>query len=326
MILIKLLLFILFYLSIEILYFKISKRYNITDKPNERSSHKVNTIRGGGIIFPISVLLVICCSSDLENRIFSIGIFIIATLSFADDIRNINSKIKLLVQSICVIGLLSTFRNNFNLIDLVSIFILITGIINAYNFMDGINGMTAFYSIVTTGSLFFVNFFFSKMGSDTLFISLFASLLVFSFFNVRKRAKCFAGDVGSVSLAFIISYLILKLSIQTGFLFWILFLGIYGIDTVFTIICRIFRKEPLLNAHRSHLYQFLANEAGWSHLQVSSLFTISQLVFNTILIYSYYNQARWMALATLFVFLTIYTIFRLRLEGRKRLFVSYNPE
>lgn len=189
--------------------------------------------------------------------------------------------------------------------------------------MDGINGITALYSIVTIGTLFWISQSLVRIIPDIFFISLLASLLVFSFFNVRKKAKCFAGDVGSVSMAFIICFLLLSLSVKTGSFIWILLLGIYGIDTVFTIICRLRRKEPIFKAHRSHFYQFLANEYGLNPLFVSFLYAFSQLLLNCAVIFAYKADKLLIAGACLFVFLVIYTIFRLRVEGRYRLFTAY---
>lgn len=309
----------------EFVYFRIAERYAIIDKPNVRSSHQHITIRGGGIIFPIAILIGLPYDS-FTNVTLSISLLLIALLSFTDDIRNIDSKTRLLIQSVAVAGMLLSVYDSFSWVWLFILFVLVTGIINAYNFMDGINGITVLYSLVTLTSVYLVSSCVGSTIPDLLFLSLFTSLLVFAFFNLRKKAKCFSGDVGAVTLAFIFCYLILSLSVTTGSGWWILFLGVYGIDAVFTIVCRIFRKELLFEAHRSHFYQYLANEAGWSHIKVSLLFASSQLILNLAVIYAYFKQSEWIAVATLFVFLTIYSIFRLRLEGHKRLFVTYNSD
>lgn len=309
----------------EFAYFKIAEHYAIVDKPNARSSHKHITIRGGGVIFPIAVLIGLPWHS-ITDIILGISLLLIALLSFTDDIRNIDSKLRLLIQSVAVAGMLFSVYESFSWGWLFVLFVLVTGIVNAYNFMDGINGITVLYSFVTLTSIYVVS---KEVGSaipDFLFLSMVTSLIVFAFFNFRRKAKCFSGDVGAVTLAFIFCYLIIALSVSTGWGWWIFFLGVYGIDAVFTIVCRIFRKESLLEAHRSHFYQYLANEAGWSHIKISLVFAFTQLILNLAVIYAYFNQAQWVAVTTLFGFLTIYSIFRLRLEGSKRLFVTYNPD
>lgn len=312
-------------LLLELLYFFLAKKYNIIDKPNSRSSHQYITIRGGGIIFPIAALVFLPYAL-MANLVFGFALLVIASLSFLDDIKPIDSSTRLFVQSITVAALLYALDISLHWLWLPVLFIVITGVLNAYNFMDGINGITVLYSMVTMVSLFWVSREIQYLQPDLFFVSVIAGLCVFGFFNLRKRAVCFAGDVGSVSMAFVICFLLLSLILQTGFVYWLFFLAIYGIDAVFTLVSRILRKEPLMQAHRSHFYQFLANEKNMGHISISTFYALSQLVFNLILIYSYIYELSWLPLLTLFVFLTIYTIFRLRLEGRKRLFVSYNPE
>lgn len=319
------LLFIIIWFGIEWFYFGIAKRFSIVDKPNARSSHDIVTIRGGGIIFPLAILVGLLYEQPIQWILIT-SLLLIAILSFIDDTSHVDSKIRLVLQSVAVGSILYLVAPQFSLLLLLFLFILITGVINAYNFMDGINGITVLYSLITLGSMYWVQQSIPAFLSDYLFIALLTALLVFGFFNVRKKAACFSGDVGSVSLAFIFCFLLLKMSIVTDFGWWILFLSVYGVDTVFTIVCRIFRKEPLMQAHRSHFYQYLANEAGWTHIQVSILFAIVQLVLNISVVYSYTTGQIWVSLAALFAFLIIYTIFRLRLEGHKRLFVTYNPD
>jgi UDP-GlcNAc:undecaprenyl-phosphate GlcNAc-1-phosphate transferase len=322
--LINYILLLILWLVIEWVYFRIARRFSIVDKPNARSSHHIVTIRGGGIIFPIAILGGILYEEPFQ-WLLTLSVLLVAVLSFIDDIRNVDSKVRLVLQSIAVVGVLYLFNTQFSILLLFILFIIITGVINAYNFMDGINGITVLYSLVTLGSIYWVNQNVVGFQSTHFFTLLGTSLIVFGFFNLRKKALCFSGDVGSVSLAFIFCFLLLKMSVSTHFGGWILFLGIYGIDTVFTIICRIFRKEPLMQAHRSHFYQYLANEGGWTHIQVSLLYALAQIVFNIFVIYSYTIDQIWPAMAALFGFLIIYIIFKLRFEGRRRLFVTYNP-
>ncbi len=316
--------FILTWFVIEWFYFGIAKRFSIVDKPNARSSHDIVTIRGGGIIFPVAILVGLLYEQPTQWILIA-SLLLIALLSFIDDTSHVDSKIRLVLQSVAVGSILYLVAPQFSLLLILFLFILITGVINAYNFMDGINGITVLYSLVTLSSMYWVQQSIPAFLSEYLFIGLLTALLVFGFFNVRKKAACFSGDVGSVSLAFIFCFLLLKMSVVTNFGLWILFLSVYGVDTVFTIVCRIFRREPLMQAHRSHFYQYLANEAGWTHIQVSILFAIIQLVLNISVVYSYSTGQIWVSLAALFAFLIIYTIFRFRLEGHKRLFVTYNP-
>lgn len=319
------LLFLAFFLVLELSYLAIAKRYNISDKPNFRSSHQNITIRGGGIIFPIAMLIFHLIDTKYDIAFF-ISLSLISITSFIDDVKDVKSFTRLVIQSLSVLGLLYSLNSSVEIFYLAISFLIILGVINAYNFMDGINGMTVLYSLVSISTLFWISHNIEYLLPNNIFLSLIASLLVFAFFNLRNKAICFSGDVGSISIAFIICFFLMLIISQTRFLYWILFLGVYGIDTLFTIVCRAFRRESLFKAHRSHFYQYLVNEAGLKHLQVSLIYSVAQIILNVIVILSYLMGKNWPALTASFVFLIIYIIFRFRLEGRKRLFVSYNPD
>jgi UDP-N-acetylmuramyl pentapeptide phosphotransferase/UDP-N-acetylglucosamine-1-phosphate transferase len=165
--------------------------------------------------------------------------------------------------------------------------ILIIGVINAYNFRDGINAITALYSLVAViTALIMLELDYQLVIGSEIWWALGSALAVFSFYNVRMRARCFSGDVGAVSVAFILSYWIYGLVIANDNLIYVLFLGVYGLDSVATIALRLYKKENILESHRSHLYQLLANEKGWSHIRVSSLYSALQLILNILILNS----------------------------------------
>lgn len=256
------------------IYFKVAKRFGIIDKPNNRSSHLEPTLRGGGILFPVMyILLGIWCLYVGDQSIsiwFLLGIFLIAAISFWDDISELSPKLRVFVHLVSV-GLLiwQTGIVDLGILAVVIAIILIIGSINAYNFMDGINGITAMYSMVVVGSL---HYLMPEMKLEYVLVS----LLVFALFNIRKKAVCFSGDVGSVTMAYIIAFCIAKLMVQTQEIKWIFLLGIYGIDSIITILYRLKRKENIFKPHRTHLYQYLANEKGMSHILVSAIYAIAQ--------------------------------------------------
>ncbi|MDR1492088.1 MAG: hypothetical protein LBT05_05150 [Planctomycetaceae bacterium] len=268
-------------LGIELLYFRIADKFNIIEKPNERSSHTTITISGGGIIFPSAVLFYFF-TNGFRDIWFVIGLILIAAISFCDDLKPLSSKLRLGVHFSAILLLfyqIQLFQEPFWLI--VTALILCVGIINAYNFMDGINGITGGYSLATVGTLGYVNFCqipFIDSSIDSSLISLvIISLLIFNFFNFRTQAKCFAGDVGSISIAFIILFLLGLLMLKTRDLSWICFLFVYGVDSVLTIIHRILLGENITKPHRKHLYQFLANELKIPHIAVSGIYIAVQL-------------------------------------------------
>lgn len=275
------------------LYFIIAKKYNIIDKPNERSSHTRLTLRGGGIIFPIAFLLFMTYEIFFNNYplylsnnpmpnfwLFGLGLLLICTISFIDDIIDLSSKIRLIFHFIAV-TLLMYFLNAFQLFPLWIIplcYILIVGILNAYNFMDGINGISGLYSVVLLGSLWFVNEYLVEFVTPDFIIYPIIAAVVFLYFNFRKRAKCFLGDVGSMGIAFWILALLGLLIIKTGELKYLLFLAVYGIDVIATIEERLRKKENILKPHRKHLYQLAANENKVDHRLISFGYAFLQVL------------------------------------------------
>lgn len=259
------------------LYFRLAAHYNIIDKPNERSSHTSITIRGGGIIFVVAAIVALCLNFSAFG-IPAIGIVIIGIISFLDDMYSLPNKVRLLVH-IAAVSLMFyylTVFTGFPVYVVIALYILVIGIINAYNFMDGINGITGLYSLVTLGALQFVNMQrFPFINTDMIWLPMLACA-VFLFFNFRKKAACFAGDVGSVTIAFWIITLLLKLIFVTGDWKYLLFLSVYGVDTILTILHRLSMRQNIFKAHRLHFYQIMVNERKVPHLWVAALYALIQ--------------------------------------------------
>ena len=260
----------------ELFYFKIADKCNIIDKPNERSSHTRVTLRGGGIIFYFGALACFL-TSGFEYPLFILALTLVTFISFVDDIKSTRQVTRLLFH-FSAMGLMFCQCGLFSLSWwwIVIALIICTGIINAYNFMDGINGITGGYSLVVLTALAIINAEIIPFVEGDFIYTVICSVVVFCFFNFRKRAKCFAGDVGSVSIAFILLFLIGKLIIQTGDFSWIVLLSVYGVDSVLTIIHRLMLHENIGLPHRKHLYQLMANELKIPHVVVSSVYMAVQ--------------------------------------------------
>lgn len=270
------LVFLLLLLS-ELLYFRIAAHFNIIDKPNQRSSHHRITLRGGGIIFYIGMLLYAVFYS-FPYPCFLLGLTLIAGISFWDDVHSVPNRLRLIAHFVAMLlmfyqwGLFMEFPLWYILVALICC----TGIINAYNFMDGINGMTGGYSLIVLAALVYINYRVVLFVQPELIYIALISVLVFNFFNFRKKATCFAGDVGAVSIAFIILFVVGKLILATGDLSYIILLAVYGVDSVFTIIHRLLLRENIFEAHRKHAYQLMANELKIPHVAVSGLYMLLQ--------------------------------------------------
>ena len=152
--------------------------------------------------------------------------------------------------------------------------------------MDGINGITGGYSTVVISALLFINNYHIKFIENNFLVFVFLGLIVFNYFNFRKKAICFAGDVGSISIAVIIVFLLLKLIIMDKNLMYILFLGVYGVDSILTIIHRLILKENIFKAHRFHLFPVLVHTLKIPHLFMSSIYMAIQSVICCIIIFN----------------------------------------
>ena len=310
-------------LVVELVYFKIADKYNIIDKPNERSSHSSIVLRGGGIIFSLSMLVWFAVTSVTgewttitEYVPFLVGLLLVAGVSFWDDVQSLPDSVRLIVQFIAM-GLMFWSMDIMHWdmwwIVLVALIVCV-GATNVINFMDGINGITAGYALAVLAPLVLVNNKLAFIDSSFLIVAI-LGVLVFCLFNFRSKgkAKCFAGDVGSISIAFIMLFAIGKLVVQTQDVTYLIFLLVYGIDGCLTICHRILLHENLGEAHRKHAYQLMANELKIGHVKVSILYMSLQLAVSFGFIYLCPNSviAHWIyLLVTLAVLAVAYVLFK----------------
>lgn len=286
----------------ELIYFSIADHFNIIDKPNQRSSHTRVVLRGGGIIFTIA-LWIWSFVYGFQYPWMLAGVTLAAGVSFWDDIHSLPDSLRLATQFVAMflvfqeIGVLQ-----WSLWPMV-IFSMIVAVggTNIFNFMDGINGITGGYSLAMLIPLFLLNRSLNSPGmtggfmDETMLIVVGLSLLVFCFFNFRTKAKCFAGDVGSIGMALILTFCLGRLMMVTGDVTWIVLYMVYGVDGILTICHRIMLHENLGQAHRKHVYQLMANELKIPHVVVSLIYMAMQLVISLIAIYLVPNTilAHW---------------------------------
>ena len=318
----------------ELVYFKVADHFNIIDKPNERSSHSTIVLRGGGIIFAISMViwsLTPFPSPTSEGSImliaaywpFMLGLLLIAGVSFIDDIHSLPDSLRMVVQIASIllmfwsIGLFGLGLNWWlkALIVVIALFFCV-GATNIINFMDGINGITAGYGLAMLLPIALLNRNIGFVEGSYLIVAI-LGLLVFSLFNFRPKgkAKCFAGDVGSIGIAFIILFALGKLMLATQDVTYIVFFLVYGIDGSLTIFHRIMLHENLGQAHRKHAYQLMANELKMSHVTVSLLYMAMQLVVSLGFIYLCPNTvlAHWIYLIGAGIVLAVaYVLFKMK--------------
>jgi len=344
-------------LALELVYFRIADKFNIIDKPNERSSHTTIVLRGGGIIFAISILVWMGLQMVLETfgtsdisrahgewflvkdyLPFVVGLVLICGISFWDDVHSLPDSVRMIVQIVSILlmfwsinlGSGFTIQGSWLLqvvIAAIALFFCV-GATNIINFMDGINGITAAYALAMLVPIALVNgscvpSVASEQSSsagltvngfieESYLVVAIIGVLVFSIFNFRPKgkAKCFAGDVGSIGIAFIILFAMGRLMLMTKDVTYIVFFLVYGIDGSLTIFHRILLHENLGQAHRKHAYQLMANELKMSHVTVSLIYMGLQLAIslgfiylcpNTILAHWAYLIGAGMVLAVAYV-------------------------
>lgn len=269
-------------LAAEMLYFRIADRCNIIDKPNERSSHSTIVLRGGGIIFMLG-LWIWAAFFGFGYPWFLAAVTLIAGVSFVDDIRSLPDSVRLVAQFVAMV--LMFYQLDMMHLDMwwvvVLALIVSVGASNIINFMDGINGITGGYALASLIPLYILN---RTLGfvDESLVMTVILADIVFCIFNFRPKgkAKCFAGDVGSIGIAFILLFLIGGLVMQTGDVTYLIFLMVYGVDGCLTIVHRIMLHENLGEAHRKHAYQLMANELKIGHVKVSMLYMGLQLIIS----------------------------------------------
>lgn len=296
---------------VEFSYFRIAAKFNIIDKPNERSSHTQITLRGGGIIFYFGVLAYFLLGG-FGYPWFILALTLVSFISFMDDLCSISQKLRLVFHFLAIALIFYQWElYSLPWYWIIVAFIICIGVINACNFMDGINGITGGYSLIVLLVLAYVNSAIVPFVEQKLIYIVIMSVLVFCFFNFRKKAKCFAGDVGSLSIAFILVFFIGCLIIKTDDFSWMILLVVYGVDSVLTIIHRLMLRENIGLPHRKHLYQIMANELKIPHVNVSLIYMLAQLII--VIGYIYSHEYRYVYMIACIVFLScIYILFMRR--------------
>ncbi|MFD0976365.1 UDP-GlcNAc--UDP-phosphate GlcNAc-1-phosphate transferase [Salinimicrobium gaetbulicola] len=277
---------IILFIILALSYSKVAKLCNILDFPNERSSHNFPIIRGGGILFFFAAILFYILS-DFQHTYFILGLSIISILSFIDDLISLKAIQRLPFQFLGIYLMFYSFSlDSIPLYMLFVLAIVAVGFINIYNFMDGINGITGMYSLAVLQGFWILNEKLVQVIDKDLIILTGISLIIFGYFNFRTKAKFFAGDIGSISLAGIILFIGIKFLVVTNSPLILLLTAVYGIDAGLTILRRALKTDNIFEAHRQHLYQHLVDKARISHLKVAGGYAMVQLIINLIVLFS----------------------------------------
>ena len=304
---------VLFLISFTLTYFikEYAIKKSLVAAVNERSSHTVPTPHGGGIALALTWFIGLgyfYFINEIDSTLFYALMFgvIISVVSFFDDIYELSSKLRFLVQAfVAFVGLyllggwesfsfgIFTVENQF-LTNAFGIF-MIVGFINLYNFLDGINGYAGSEAVFlsVTGFLLF--------GGEH-FLVLSVVTLGFLYWNFGNCAKIFMGDVGSTLLGYNIAIFTIYYTNQevTNFWIWIILFGVFWFDATVTLIRRKLNGEKITQAHKKHAYQRLT-QAGWSHTKVT-LYALGLNVVIFALVYFIPNVAISFALSLVLLY------------------------
>jgi UDP-N-acetylmuramyl pentapeptide phosphotransferase/UDP-N-acetylglucosamine-1-phosphate transferase len=278
------------------MYIRIAHFYKIYDHPVGRSSHLNRTITGFGVFVLFGLLLYSVAFPYTLKSFFIIGLLMISTISYIDDLVFVKHFIRLVFQIFALIlmaiELPFNYMMDFEKIPLIiAIVILGIGVLNAFNFMDGINGMLGLTNLVILLSFLWLNSnSVDIQGNQISFIRnefLYTYIIGVSIFlglNLRRKAIVFAGDTGSIALAFIVLYLMLNLIFKTGNYAYFLLFAVFGIDAGLTVIFKLLLRENIFVPHRDFLFKKLVHVGKYKHVNISIIYASLQALINVIVI------------------------------------------
>jgi len=302
------------FIIFTLMYIRIAHFYNIYDHPVGRSSHLNRTITGFGVFVIFGLLLYSIAFPYTLKSFFIIGLLMISTISYIDDLVFVKHFIRLVFQvfalTLMAIELPFNYMMDFEKLPLIiAIVILGIGVLNAFNFMDGINGMLGLTNLVILLSFLWLNSNSVDIkGNPVSFIRnefLYTYIIGVSIFlglNLRRKAIVFAGDTGSIALAFIVLYLMLNLIFKTGNYAYFLLFSVFGIDAGLTVIFKLLLRENIFVPHRDFLFKKLVHVGKYKHVNISIIYASLQALIN-ILVIALPLQGRLSAqLSILFIF------------------------
>lgn len=294
---------------------EIAVKFNFLDTPDHRSSHNSIVPTFGGIAFYIALIITIFLSREVDEN--NVGMVLLVSLSIMfftglkDDLNNLSPRMKFFGQTIAVLVLMaqSDFRMTsfhgflglYEMPIIISIFIsaiFILTLVNAFNLIDGIDGMASMVGIVVATSLGFIFYKLNMLFYLMLCISVVSMLFGFLRFNLSPRKKIFMGDTGALLIGLMLGLLTLKLlslganafqviAIERDqlplLLLGILFIPIFDVFRV--MIIRASRKKSIFSPDRNHIHHILI-DAGLSHRRASFICGVGNFVIALTMFYS----------------------------------------
>lgn len=317
-------------LAIEMAYIPLARKNKWSTERNRRADGHPVTVIGGGIIFYIAMVIWCLAMGFIYRQTeiaanFIVGLTMVAACSFADDLMQLKVSIRLIVQFVAVTFLgMQCALFDMPWIVWTGFLICTVGFVNAYNFMDGINGITAAYSICVLGVFLYIDIFVTDFIPGSFIAMALISLIIFAFFNYRKRALVFAGDVGSITMGFIVATVLLYYILATAELTAVIFISVYGVDTFLTVLRRASEGENIFKSHRKHIYQLLNYVWKCPQLNIANGYALLQTAISIGYLYMDNPKDKTIYCAISFICLTaLYFILMMASENKRRLIMKH---
>lgn len=318
-----------------LVFMKLAHRYGLHDHPSGRSSHRQPTVTGMGVIIALAFIIYLLWQPYELPESFVLGFFLLTTVSFIDDILFLKHSLRLVFQVLAVLAMVlqMPFQSSGAEIWALGLAAVVfgVGVLNAYNFMDGINGMLTLHGLLVLACFAWINEHIVDLQgnpihfTNTNFIySIMIPMAIFGFFNIRKNALAFMGDVGSIGVAFIILYLMYSLLITTGNYVYLLLFSIFGADAGLTVCYKLILRENIFVPHRDFLFKKMVHLVKMPHLRVSFYYFAVQAVINLSVILAFPKTPKLSTqLSVLFIgcvaLIASYILIQYRMPGKKKL-------
>ncbi|MBL7811697.1 MAG: UDP-GlcNAc--UDP-phosphate GlcNAc-1-phosphate transferase [Bacteroidetes bacterium] len=281
-----------------VVFLRLAQKYGLHDHPNGRSSHRQPTVTGMGIIVVLGFLIYLLWQPFELQANFVIGFLLLTTISFIDDIYFLKHSFRLFFQVLAMAFMVLQLpfqSSGLEAMVLGSAAVIFgVGVLNAYNFMDGVNGMLTLHALLVLGCLLYLNETLTDAAGQAIqftnsnfIIAIIVPMAIFGFFNFRKHALAFIGDVGSIGIAFITVYLMYSLLLHTGNYTYLLLFCIFGADAGLTVIYKLILRENIFVPHRDFLFKKMAHIARVPHLSISIYYFLAQLVINLLVLFAF---------------------------------------
>lgn len=283
---------------LESIYIPLARRFHIGMHTAARRSARNFTPAGGGIIFPVAAAVFAATNPATASQPFFsailLGALILSCISFVDDVHSLPPVARLIIQFV-VTGTIFSYFLRPDMLDIYLIMVVsCVGLINAFNFLDGINGMLTLYAaVVIVTMIVAINTGeplhmpacgllagFSTVGCTRLLCLILTSHAAFALFNFRTKALVYSGDVGSIFTGFVITAVLASICIGLRSMAPVAFVAVFAVDSALTIIHRLFEGEQIMQPHRRHLYQYFAHNLGKPHTAVSMTYAAVQAFIN----------------------------------------------